>query len=55
MKLKVRKLKSLTNTAALQQHQTPQIAGGKHVDISNRDQCRYSKQILGCTGSACQE
>ncbi|WP_440054119.1 hypothetical protein ACSLBF_14770 [Pseudoalteromonas sp. T1lg65] len=55
MKVRVKKLKNLNSAAALKPMQTPQVAGGKYIKISNYQQCVVSKDVWGCTGGACQD
>ncbi|WP_440054118.1 hypothetical protein ACSLBF_14765 [Pseudoalteromonas sp. T1lg65] len=55
MKVKVKKLKNLNSATALKPMQTPQIAGGKHIEITNYRQCVISMNVWGCTGGACED
>ncbi|MCO7187160.1 MULTISPECIES: hypothetical protein [Pseudoalteromonas] len=54
MKLKIKKLKNLTNTKKLADAQTPFIAGGMPPDITNYELCNTLTDRWSCTRAACQ-
>ncbi|KAF7786514.1 hypothetical protein PRUB_a1110 [Pseudoalteromonas rubra] len=55
MKVKINKLKNLSGNNRLSANQTPQVAGGKHIEITNYRQCVASEPNWGCTGGACRD
>ncbi|MCF2908085.1 hypothetical protein L1285_07080 [Pseudoalteromonas sp. DL2-H2.2] len=55
MKVKINKLKNLSGNSQLLADQTPQVAGGKHQEITNFKQCVASEPNWGCTGGACRD
>ncbi|WP_440054117.1 hypothetical protein ACSLBF_14755 [Pseudoalteromonas sp. T1lg65] len=55
MKVKVKKLKNLNSATALKPMQTPQVAGGMPIEITNFRQCILSQNVWGCTASACKD